>query len=235
MATEIDIANSTNDQAVKSRIDAVVQSYKGAAKDFASVFIGLCERFTGKDSTTGSMFEHLLNKLGDDQKSLRGAVIARLQDFSGDSLNIEFIADKGLWKVETKKIPKMKDGKPVKDGLKIVYTDKSAFKKELFIANVAKAKQSANPLKPLEKSETEEEKQARLQKAKHDRFVNAVKNGKAKDQLAENLKQYVSTVLEATDETPETLKIKLTTMINSIFNDEKPALEGEVIPANEPA
>ncbi|EBD1090399.1 hypothetical protein FA809_23155 [Salmonella enterica] len=229
MATEIDIVNNNNGEAVKARIDAVVQTYKGAAKDFASVFIGLCERFTGKDSQTGSMFEHLLNKLGDDQKSLRGAVIARLQEFSGDSLNIEFIADKQLWKVETKKLPKMKDGKVVKDGVKIVYTDKSAFKKELFIENVAKAKQAANPLKPLEVSETEEEKKARLEKAKHDRFVNAVKSGKAKDQLTENLKHYVSTVLEATDETPETLRIKLTTMINSLFNDEKPVIEGETV------
>ena len=229
MPTEIDIVSSNNGEAVKARIDSVVQTYKGAAKDFASVFIGLCERFTGKDSQTGSMFEHLLNKLGDDQKSLRGAVIARLQEFSDNTLNIEFISDKGLWKVETKKLPKMKDGKKVYDGVKIVYTDKSAFKKDLFIANVAKAKESANPLKALGVPESEEEKQARLAKAKHDRFIKAVKDGKAKDQLAENLKQYISTSLEATDETPETLKIKLTEMINNLFNDQNPVIEGEAV------
>ncbi|EFU5167513.1 hypothetical protein HT819_003920 [Salmonella enterica] len=223
----LNIVTSDDKDGVKAAIETIVTNYKSASKGFANLFIGLCERFTGKDSCTGSMFEHLLNKLGDDQKSLRGAVISRLQDFSGDTLNIAYIDDKQVWKVETKKAPKTKDGKIVREGLRIVYTDKSVFNKDLFIANVAKAKSSANPLKPLEIQETNEQKAARLAAEKRAKYVTAVKDGKIKDKIAESLKDYIVTSIEVTDETKETLAIKLKKMIDDLLQDEKPAIEGE--------
>ncbi|MFW3388284.1 UNVERIFIED_CONTAM: hypothetical protein RF648_20045, partial [Kocuria sp. CPCC 205274] len=89
--------------AVKARISEVVTGYKNSSTAFADLFIGLCERFTGKDSQSGDMLQHLLNSVGDDHKSLRSAVISRLKDFSENTILIEFDTDKKSWSVVTKK------------------------------------------------------------------------------------------------------------------------------------
>ncbi|EGJ3141388.1 hypothetical protein IGV50_004412 [Salmonella enterica subsp. enterica serovar Newport] len=202
---------TAEDSAVKAKISEVVTAYKGASKEFANVFIGLCERFTNKDSQTGSLLEHLLNQIGDDHKILRGRIVARLSDWSNNTLKIEFLKDKNTWLVQTKK----KDGK-------------STFDKEAFESNVAAAKKSSNALTFSPTGETDEQKKARLEAAKKERYFKSVKAGTAEKEVSEELVTLAKALLEVEkDLTPARLAVKLEAMVKDVLLQVQPAIEGE--------
>lgn len=191
---------TADNAAVKAKISEVVTAYKGASKGFAEMFIALCERFTGKDSQSGDMLQHLLDSLGDEQKALRSRVANRLRDFSNNTLLVSFDDGKQKWAVVTKK-----DGK-----------DKSIFDKAYFEKQVAAAKSSANALTYSPEAAPVEPKPKRF---------NA---GKAEQKAKESLLT-LATGLLTVDKglTPEKLAIKLEAMLKEVMLDVKPVIEAE--------
>ncbi|HIE8239225.1 TPA: hypothetical protein ACXPQL_004132 [Salmonella enterica] len=208
-----DIVNAEKNQskAIQAEIAKIGSAASGSMNAFAVLFVQLCERFIGKDSQTGDNLAHLLDSL-DGCKSLQRAVIAKLNSFSENSLTIEHNATTNKYSVQT-----------VKGADK-----KSLFKKDKFTAAVEAAKIS-NPF--LEnKSKTDEEKakaKAERERKQIEKYQKSVKEGLAKTQIENELKTYIQTAIEVTDETPETLKIKLSKMIDNLFTEEKPVIEGE--------
>ncbi|EJT2122725.1 hypothetical protein NVX01_004590 [Salmonella enterica] len=222
---------TAGDEAVKLKIDAVVTSYKGAANEFAGTFIALCERFINKDSQSGDNLQHLLEKLGDDQEALRTRVKSKLEQFSNDTLSVTYDKGKDKWSVVTKKKPKLdKDGKPVYENGKRVYTKESLFDKEAFQANISAAKATKNALTyvPGQEPETDEQRKERLEAKKKERYFKAVKSGAAEKEVKDELVTLANALLEVEkDLTPARLAVKLESMVKDVLLQVKPVIDGE--------
>ncbi|EBU8272212.1 hypothetical protein DLL80_23885 [Salmonella enterica subsp. enterica serovar Newport] len=218
MATNIVTAEQT---AVKAEIAKTITGYKGAAKAFVDLFVGLCERFTGKDNCSGDMFEHLLNLIDDSHKTLRSRVVVRLREFSDNTLLVTWDESAEKWQVRVKRDEK----------------DKSLFDKAHFIKCVDLAKKAPNALtfSPNDTLETEEERAKRLEQEKHNRYLKRLKSGKIQEQVSKELLNFAKASLEANkDLTPEKLAINLRAMVETVLLDVKPVIEGNTASQSEP-
>lgn len=195
---------TADNAAVKAKISEVVTAFKGANKGFAELFIGLCERFTGKDSQSGDMLQHLLNSIGDDHHTLRNRIQQRLREWSNNTLEIQHVKDKDIFLVATKKDDK----------------NKSIFDKASFEKNVAAAKATKNALtySPDAEPETPETQ-------KPTKRFNA---SRAEKKVTETLTAYAEGLLKSeAGLTPEKLAIKLEALLKTVLLDVKPVIETE--------
>lgn len=190
---------SGDNSAVKAKISEVSTAVGKSVAELGALFIGLCERFTGKDSQSGDNFQHLLNSLDNAKgaKRYQAAIIARLNDFSEKTIDITYDDEKKSYVVQT-----------VKGA-----DNKSIFKKEKFVAAVAAAKSAEFALNPPKKEETEP-------KAK--RFSEK----KAVAKVENTLKDFVTGMI-ANGSTPELLAIELEAIVKKAMLAAKPAIEGE--------
>lgn len=197
--TNVVTAEST---AVKAKISEVTTAVSQSTKELGALFVGLCERFTGKDSQSGDNFQHLLNGLEGSKgaKRFQSAIIARLNDFSENTLSIEYNEERKLYTVQTLK------GED----------KKSLFKKDKFIAAVAAAKTAEFSLNPPKKDEA--------QKTTKPRRFNPVK---AQAKVAATLEDYAVKLMEAENLTPEILAVRLKSLVDEITLKVKPVIEGE--------
>lgn len=191
---------TADNAAVKAKISEVTTAVSSSVSELGAIFIGLCERFTGKDSQSGDNFQHLLNGLEGSKgaKRFQAAIIARLNDFSEKTISVEYNEDKKTYQVSTLK----GDDK------------KSLFKKDKFIAAVNAAKSADFALSAPAKEQGEP-------KAK--RFSAKTAEKKAR----ESLLNLATGLLVSEGLTPEKLAIKLEAMIKEVLLDAKPAIEAE--------
>ncbi|EGV5393320.1 hypothetical protein FER63_23395 [Salmonella enterica] len=191
---------TAENSAVKAEIQKVTTAVSASVTELGAIFIGLCERFTGKDSQSGDNFQHLLNGLEGSKgaKRFQSAIIARLNDFSEKTISIEYNEEKQTYSVTTLK----GDDK------------KSLFKKDKFIAAVAAAKGAEFALNAPAKEAGEP-------KAK--RFSAKTAEKKAR----ESLLNLATGLLVSEGLTPEKLAIKLEAMLKEVLLDAKPAIEAE--------
>ncbi|ELK9995659.1 hypothetical protein RWE39_004393 [Salmonella enterica] len=203
MTTEINVITADNKQ-VQAKIAHVTTLVSKSVNELGGLFLDLCERFTGKDSQTGSNFENLLNGLEGSKgaKRYQTAIIARLNDFSQNTLTIEYNEETKKYSVETKKGA----------------DKKSLFKKDYFIEAVTAAKSAEFALNaPAKTGETG---------SKKPRKFNPVK---AQVKVEESLKDFATKLAEAENLTPERLAIKLDAMLKDVLLQIKPAIEGETV------
>lgn len=199
MATNV--ATMTDKDAVKAEITKVSSAVKKSFGDLGFLFIALCERFTGKDSQSGDNLAHLLNSL-DGSKRFQAAIIARLNEYSVNTLAIDYDEEKQTYIVATKK------GE----------NKKSEFAKDKFIAAVAAAKANTeqSPLLPNKKEgASTEPKQRRFNPTK------------AQQKLAASLEDYAVNLMKSEGITPEILAVRLKSLVDEITLKVKPAIEGE--------
>lgn len=193
---------TAENSAVKAKISEVTTAVSKSVTELGSLFIALCERFTGKDSQSGDNFQHLLNGLEGSKgaKRFQAAIIARLNDFSDNTISIDYDDKKQSYIVQTLK----GDDK------------KSLFKKDKFIAAVEAAKSAEFSLNPPKKPEGE--------KSTKPRRFNPVK---AQAKVAATLEDYAVKLMEAENLTPEILAVRLKSLVDEIALKVKPAIEGE--------